>query len=113
MLVHQAARRLRPQGLATQIPVPTRRGVYWVDSGWTDLKIGLEFSGEVKFSGGEFGDADARRKEASARTQALTEAGWWMVDLWWADALDTEALDVILRQALVDRRRRHPGGPSH
>ncbi|WP_285107732.1 hypothetical protein [Promicromonospora sp. MEB111] len=110
VLVHQAARRLRPQGLATQIPVTTRRGVCWVDAGWTDLRIGFEFSGAVKFSGGEFGDPDTRRTEQSARTQSLTEAGWWIVDLSWTDVLDQEALDVTLRQSLVDRRR-HPAGP--
>ncbi|MFD6446828.1 hypothetical protein ACFWEJ_17105 [Promicromonospora sp. NPDC060204] len=107
VLVHQAARRLRPQGLATQIPVPTRRGVCWVDSGWTDLKIGFEFNGAVKYSGGEFGDPEVRRSEQSARTQALAEAGWWMVDLAWPDAIDPEALDVTLRRSLVDGRRRH------
>lgn len=106
VLVHQAARRLRPQGLATQIPVLTRRGVCWVDAGWTDLKIGLEFNGAVKFSGGEFGDPEARRNDQSARTQALAEAGWWIVDLWWPDVLDDEALDVTLRRSLVDGRRR-------
>lgn len=111
VLVHQAARRLRPQGLATQIPVPTRRGVCWVDSGWTDLKIGFEFNGAVKFSGGDFGDPETRRKEQSARTQALTEAGWWIVDLQWSDVIDQEALDVTLRQSLVDGRRRHTPTP--
>jgi len=107
VLTYQAARRLRPQRPETQIPVTTRRGVYWVDSGWSDLKIGLEFSGVVKFSGGEFGDPDGRRQDQSARTQALMEAGWWIVELSWKDVTDPEALDLILRQALVDRRRQH------
>jgi hypothetical protein len=107
VLAYQAARRLRPRQLETQISVTTRRGTYWVDSGWSDLRIGFEFNGAVKFSGGDFGDPDARLRNQSARTQALMEAGWWIVDLSWQDVIDPEALDVIMRQALVDRRRQH------
>lgn len=107
VLTYQAARRLRSRRPETQIPVATRRGVFWVDSGWSDLKIGFEFSGVVKFSGGEYGDPAARRQDQSARTQALMEAGWWIVDLSWRDVTDPEALDLIMRQALVDRRRQH------
>ena len=106
-LAYQAARRLRPRRPETQIPVTTRRGTYWVDSGWSDLRIGFEFNGAVKFSGGAFGDPDARRQDQSARTQALMEEGWWIVDLSWQDVIDPEALDLIMRRAIVDRRWQH------
>ncbi|PUB22799.1 hypothetical protein C8K30_11221 [Promicromonospora sp. AC04] len=88
VLAYLAARRLRHRRPETQIPVATRRGVYWVDCGWSDLRIGFEFNGAVKFSGGSYGDPDARQRDQSVRAQALMEAGWWIVDLSWADVDD-------------------------
>ncbi|WP_369375505.1 hypothetical protein AB1046_11820 [Promicromonospora sp. Populi] len=106
-LAYQGARSLRPQQPETQVRVPTRRGVYWVDIGWSDLKIGFEFNGAVKLSGGSFGDPDVRRQDQSARAQALMEEGWWIVDLAWDDVIDPERLDLLMRQVFVDRRRQH------
>lgn len=107
VLAYLTARRIRHRRPETQIPVATRRGVYWVDCGWSDLRIGFEFNGAVKFSGGSYGDPDARQRDQSVRAQALMEAGWWIVDLSWADVDDQEHLELVLRRAIVDRRRQH------
>ena len=105
VLAWRTARLARPEGLETQIQVVTRRGTYWVDSGWPALKVGLEFHGAVKYSGGSFGDPSVRQKERGLRAQALMEEGWRILDLGWNDVIDRERLELTVREALLRRRQ--------
>lgn len=50
-LVHEA--HLGAPELAVE--AETWRGTYWIDLGWPDLRIGIEFDGAVKYSGGGYG----------------------------------------------------------
>lgn len=105
VLAYRAAWFVRPEGLKTQIRVVTRRGTYWVDSGWPALKVGIEFHGAVKYSGGSFGDPSARREERSLRAQALMEEGWRILDLEWNDVIDRQRLELTVRESLLRRRQ--------
>jgi hypothetical protein len=105
VLAFRAAWRARPEGLETQIRVVTRRGTYWVDSGWPALKIGIEFHGAVKYSGGSFGDPSARQDERTLRAQALMEEGWRILDLEWNDVIDRQRLELTVRETLLRRRQ--------
>lgn len=105
VLAWRTARLVRPEGLETQIQVVTRRGAYWVDSGWPALKVGIEFHGAVKYSGGTFGDPSVRQKERGLRAQALMEEGWRILDLGWNDVIDRQRLELTVREALLRRRR--------
>ncbi len=92
---------LRPP--TTAIPVVTDRGRFWVDLGWEDLKIGIEFDGEEKYSG-KYGDpADVRRRER-LRQEALEREGWIIIRFRWEDFEDLDTVVEALRAAI--RRRR-------
>lgn len=105
VLAFRAALGARPEGLETQIRVVTRRGTYWVDSGWPALKVGIEFDGAVKYSGGSFGDPSARQDERTLRAQALMEEGWRILDLEWNDVIDRQRLELTVRETLLRRRQ--------
>ncbi|MEU4364001.1 hypothetical protein [Promicromonospora sp. NPDC023987] len=105
VLTYRAARLVRPEGLETQIQVGTRRGTYWVDSGWPALKVGLEFHGAVKYSGGSFGDPSVRHEERGLRAQALMEEGWRILDLGWNEVIDQQRLELAIRETLLRRRQ--------
>lgn len=105
VLAFRAARGVRPEGLRTQVRVATRRGTYWVDSGWPALKVGIEFHGAVKYSGGSFGDPSARQEQRAVRAQSLMEEGWRILDLEWNDVIDRQRLELTVREALLRRRQ--------
>ncbi|MFE5293788.1 hypothetical protein ACFQ8T_16555 [Isoptericola sp. NPDC056618] len=88
------------------IESPTRRGRYWVDLGWPALKVGVEFDGLVKYSGGRFGDPRERLLAEKRRHDALTEAGWILVHVTWDDLRDPAALVARIRAALATGHRR-------
>ncbi len=87
------------------IEVPTWRGTAWVDLGWPDLRVGIEFDGSVKYSGGEYGDPRARLLAEKRRHDALTEAGWVIVRVTWDDLADPDRLIDRLRRARVRAAR--------
>jgi hypothetical protein len=92
---------LRPP--ETAIPVVTDIGKFWVDLGWADLKIGIEFDGEEKYSG-KYGDPDAVRRQERERQAALEREGWIILRFRWDDFLDLDAIVDELRRALSRRR---------
>ncbi|MGC5167880.1 hypothetical protein [Luteimicrobium sp. DT211] len=88
------------------IPVETFLGTRWVDLGWPDLKVGIEFDGAIKYSGGEYGDPRRRLLDEKRRHDALVEAGWIIVRVTWEDLADPERLVARVRAALAAGRRR-------
>ncbi|WP_148283978.1 hypothetical protein [Luteimicrobium xylanilyticum] len=88
------------------IPVETFLGTRWVDLGWPELRIGIEFDGAVKYSGGEYGDPRRRLFEEKRRHDALIEAGWIVVHVTWDDLAHPERLIGRVRAALAAGRRR-------
>ncbi|MBD8078317.1 hypothetical protein [Cellulosimicrobium arenosum] len=94
-------------GLPAPVPAheaTTARGRYWLDLAWPDLMVAIEFDGAVKYSGGEFGDPSARIWREKLRHDALTEAGWLVVRVVWADLTAPESLERRLRAALRQHR---------
>ncbi len=89
-----------------QIEVPTGRGTCFVDLGWEDMKVAVEFDGEIKYAGGVPGDADVVRRDEAARQRALEDAGWTVVRVCWADLADPIGLEQRLRAAYLAGRRR-------
>jgi len=87
------------------ITVPTALGVKDVDLGWPELKIGIEFDGAVKYSGGAYGDPTTRLFDEKRRHDALVEAGWLLIRVTWDDLLRPERLVARLRAAFARRRR--------
>jgi hypothetical protein len=60
----------------TQVPVDTRIGRFFVDLGWREHNVFLEFDGKVKYRDGAFGagyDADDARFDEKVREDAITE----------------------------------------
>lgn len=108
-LVRAAMHRVRDKGPALQIPVKTRIGTCWVDVGWTDLKVGFEFDGAVKYSGGAYGDPEQAQQDRARRVRALEEAGWLIFEVKWADVVDpAEFADLVFEafQLGIAHRRR-------
>ncbi|ROS78438.1 hypothetical protein [Cellulomonas sp. PhB143] len=92
-------------GLPPFVPqheVVTWRGTVRLDGGWPQSLVGVEFDAAVKYSGGSFGDPRARLAAEKERHDALTEAGWRIVRVTWADLRDPER--VVARIAALLRR---------
>jgi len=101
---HLAAAGLPRPELA--IPVETFLGTRWVDLGWPGLKVGIEFDGAVKYSGGEYGDPRRRLFDEKRRHDALVDAGWVLIHVTWADLAHPERLVARVRAALASAGRR-------
>ncbi|WP_460748221.1 hypothetical protein [Myceligenerans cantabricum] len=78
------------------IRVDTWAGPRWVDVGWPDLKVGLEFDGAIKYSGA-FGDPTAILMAEKERHDALVEAGWTILRVTWKDLADPARLLARIR----------------
>ncbi len=86
-----------------QVGVDTRLGRFWVDLGWPEQCVAVEFDGFVKY--GANGDEAARAVFAEKRRQdALEEAGWMVVRVTWDDLRDPDDVARRARRALGLRR---------
>lgn len=90
------------------IKVSTRLGDFLIDLGWPDLKIGIEFDGAVKYSGGEYGDPERVLEAQLRRQDALVAAGWVIIRVTWEELEEPHTLALRLDRARheVDMRRR-------
>ncbi|NHT16446.1 hypothetical protein [Cellulomonas sp. IC4_254] len=101
---------LRTSGLPgpeLQVPVRTAAGWRWLDLGWPDERVAVEFDGRLKYGrdGREAADAIFAEKR---RQDAIEDEGWTVVRVTWRD-LDRPAETVArIRRALraAGRRRR-------
>ncbi|MDO8150823.1 hypothetical protein [Isoptericola sp. b408] len=96
---HLDERGFAPPDLA--VPVLTEVGTCWVDLGWPDRQVGIEFDGAVKYSGGTYGDPSRRLVAEKRRHDALVEAGWFILRLVWADLTDPARLVARISRALA------------
>ncbi len=88
------------------VAVETWRGTVWVDAGWPDVQVGIEFDGAVKYSGGEYGDPRERLLTEKRRHDALTEAGWTILRVTWDDLSDPGRLVARIARALAEAAHR-------
>lgn len=100
-LVRSAMHRVRDVNPSLQIPVTTPTGTYWIDVGWPDLKVGFEFDGAIKYSGGAYGDPELARGERARRVRALEEAGWLIFVVTWAEVMDPARFDALVYEAFL------------
>jgi very-short-patch-repair endonuclease len=87
-----------------QVPVRTRRCWRYLDLGWPDRRVGLEFDGRVKYTG-EVGPGGVEALIAEkARQEELEEEGWTVLRASWRDVhVDGAALALRVRRALARR----------
>lgn len=83
---------------ACQLPVVTSSGTWYLDLGWPDVGLGVEFDGAVKYDG-RFGLPDVVRRRQERRQAALVDAGFEIVRVGWPDLADPSALGLTLREA--------------
>lgn len=89
-----------------QVAIETRLGWRWVDLGWRDVRLAVEFDGRLKY--GADGAGAARTVfEEKRRQDALEDEGWTVVRVVWAELADPVALGGRLTRA--HRRARRKG----
>lgn len=81
-----------------QLNVPTRLGRYRLDFGWPELKVGLEFDGRVKYF--DSTPTSEVLYQERRREKALTEDGWTIIRIEWADLFRETELEARLRGTL-------------
>ncbi|GIG34814.1 hypothetical protein [Cellulomonas pakistanensis] len=84
-----------------QVGVSTRLGWRWVDLGWNEVRLAVEFDGRVKYGTAQQEAAAAFMAE-KRRQEAVEEEGWVVVRVTWAD-LDHPA-EVLARVRRAWRR---------
>ena len=92
--------------LELQIPVDTHLGRKYVDLGWPEVKVAIEFDGRIKYDTSGGGAATAFYEE-KRRQDALAEAGWLVVRVMWEDLQRPAALAARLWDAIRRQRRHH------
>lgn len=70
-----------------QTEVVTRRGRYYLDLGWPDWRVGLEFDGRVKYSGDLGSTATQAVLAEKLRQEAIEDEGWHLVRTSWDEVL--------------------------
>lgn len=85
---------------ALQHEIVTRLGVFRADFAWSDVRVVVEFDGQVKY-GGAFGPGTEALWAEKRRHDAIVEAGWRIVRVAWEDLRDEGALVARLRRAGV------------
>jgi very-short-patch-repair endonuclease len=87
-----------------QVEVRTRAGVYRLDFAWPELLVGLEFDGRSKY----FGDVPTEEVlfQERRRERILTEEGWTIIRIEWADLFREAELEARLRSVLEVAQRR-------
>lgn len=86
-------------GPQPQVPVDTHRGRFYLDLGWPEQRVGIEFDGLVKYSG-RYGSATQVVFEEKRRQDAIEEEGWRLLRVTWADLRDPVALSDRVARAL-------------
>lgn len=94
-----------------QVAVSTRLGWRWVDLGWPEARLALEFDGAVKYAGGRAVSAEAVVAE-KRRQDALEEEEWRVLRIVWADLRDPVMLTARIRRVLADRQWRPIRAPG-
>lgn len=88
---------------STQVPVETRRGVFWGDLGWRRERVVVEFDGRAKYEAK--GSASRAVLAEKQRQEAIEAEGWVVVRASVSDLRSPEPFLSRLRRALA-------GGPS-
>lgn len=88
-----------------QVPVRTAAGWRWVDLGWPEERVAVEFDGRVKYGTDGQAAADALFEE-KRRQHAIEDEGWTVVRVTWADLGRPDEVVSRVRRALRSAARR-------
>ncbi|NNU26569.1 hypothetical protein [Isoptericola sediminis] len=86
-----------------QMEVATTSGTRFVDFGWPEIGVGVEFDGAVKYSGGSFGVPIEVLRRQERRHAEIAEAGVELVRLGWDDLADRYDPGASMREAYYRR----------
>jgi len=87
----------------TQVPVVTALGVRWIDLGWPDAKVGVEFDGEVKYTTLAGGDPQGVRRRERERQTAIEAEDWQLVRTGWPEIDAPHGFVVRVQRAFAAR----------
>lgn len=88
------------------VHISARDRDYLVDLAWPELKLGIEFDGAVKYSGGVYGDPAERAAARDRRQANLEAAGWTILTVTWEDLAEPHVLARRLNAALHEAELR-------
>ncbi|WP_407320088.1 hypothetical protein UQW22_06470 [Isoptericola halotolerans] len=88
-----------------QMEVTTPTTTRFVDLGWPDIGVGVEFDGAVKYSGGEYGDREDVLLAQRLRHDELTATGLTLLRAGWHDLSDPLTLGRRMTVAYYTARR--------
>lgn len=88
----------------TQVPVATRLARFVVDLGWPQERVGVEFDGQVKYTGVYGASAPEAVFAEKRRQDALEEEGWRLLRVTWADLRRPD--EIAARAARLRRSHR-------
>jgi very-short-patch-repair endonuclease len=91
-----------------QVPVRTRNGWRWIDLGWEEECVGVEFDGRAKY-GTALRDVHAAVTAERRRQEALEEQGWRILRVDWSDLAHPEDVAARVRRALRQAHRSSTG----
>lgn len=94
-----------------QVAVETRLGWRWVDLGWPDRRLAVEFDGRLKY-GTDGREAARTLFEEKRRQEAIEDEGWTVVRVVWADLADPVALGGRLWRAYRRAARANRADPA-
>lgn len=90
-----------------QVPVETSIGWRWLDLGWPEAKVGIEFDGRVKY-GSDGAQAVRVVLEEKRRQQAIEDEGWTLLRFDWSDLSHPDRIMARVTRALRTRSIRQP-----
>ncbi|WP_159792277.1 type IV toxin-antitoxin system AbiEi family antitoxin domain-containing protein [Puerhibacterium puerhi] len=99
----------RPQ---TQVRVRTALGDRWIDIGWQEARVGVEFDGDVKYADLAQGDPEGVRRRQRERQAAIEDEGWRIERAGWSDVDEPSGYVLSVRRALHGRWGRLTAGPG-
>lgn len=88
-----------------QLAIETRLGWRWVDLGWTEERVAVEFDGRQKY-GSTQQEAVRSVFEEKRRQDAIEDEGWTVARVTWADLRDPSAVTGRIGRALRRSRNR-------
>jgi len=88
----------------TQLAIRTALGTRYGDLGWPHLRVVVEFDGKAKYTQLFSSDPGATVVDERRRQEALEDAGWVVVRVFWDDLREPGALVRKVRAAIARAR---------
>jgi hypothetical protein len=83
----------------TQVRVETSDGEKWLDLGWPEVQVGVEFDGDVKYTELANGEPERVLADQARRQDAVEATGWWLERSGWSDIEDPGRFTTRVQRA--------------